>query len=180
MSILSCKNFEYSSESLTVYCNELAEKVVNSLKAKGKSVACAESCTGGMLAQFITAVSGASEVFQFGAVTYSERMKSQVLGIPPQLIEECGVVSPQVALSMAYGSKLYAGADIGVGITGIAGPSGGTDEMPVGTVWVSVASSDNDITENLKLYELGKFTREETRLIACAFALEGILDISER
>lgn len=180
MSILDNKNFEYTPDALTAYCNELACKAVSSLKAKGKSVACAESCTGGMLSQFLTSVSGASEVFQFGAVTYSERMKSQVLGIPPQLIEECGVVSSSVALAMAYGSSLYAAADVGVGITGIAGPTGGTEEQPVGTVWVSVASNDADITQDLKLYEIGNFSREQIRLIACAVALEGIFSISER
>ncbi len=153
----------------------MAEQVISALKASNKKIATAESCTGGLLAEMITSISGASEVYELGAVTYSERMKTQLLGIPPQLIEECGVVSREVALAMAYGSKLYSSADIGVGITGIAGPNGGTDEQPVGTVYVSVADGSNEMTENINADK--ELSREDIRLLACRDALLKILRI---
>ncbi len=156
-------------------CLELAGQVISSLKSSSKKLAVAESCTGGLLSELITSISGSSEVFELGAVVYSERMKSQLLGIPPQLIEECGVVSREVALAMAYGSKLYASATIGVGITGIAGPSGGTEEQPVGTVYVSAADSNNEITANICADS--SLSREEIRLLACKDALEKVLGL---
>lgn len=158
-------------------CEKLAIKAIGKLTEKGKKIACAESCTGGMLAQFITSVSGASDVFEFGAVTYSERIKSQTLGIPPQLINDCGVVSREVALAMAYSSKLLSSADIGIGVTGIAGPNGGTRQQPVGTVWVSVADSNREITFDIKAYEKGISSREHIREYACCKALEALLEI---
>lgn len=158
-------------------CEKLAGEAVAKLKKSGKKLACAESCTGGMLCELITSVPGASEVFEFGAVTYSERIKSQQLGIPPQLIDECGVVSREVALAMAYGAMLSSASNIGIGITGIAGPDGGTEERPVGTVWVSVASRDKDITLDIKAYNEEITSRREIREYACLKALEGLLEI---
>ncbi len=156
-------------------CLELAEQAVKKLKVSKKTVATAESCTGGMLGELITSISGASEVFEMGAITYSERIKTQLLGIPPQLIDECGVVSREVALAMAYGVKLYSHSDIGIGITGIAGPNGGTENQPVGTVYVSVADNDKEFTENIAADPT--LSREEIRLCACKFALEKLLEI---
>lgn len=163
--------------NLRYQCEHLAKEAIDKLKKSGKKIACAESCTGGMLCELITSVSGASEVFEFGAVTYSERIKSHQLGIPPQLIDECGVVSREVALAMAYGAMLSATSDIGIGITGIAGPNGGTNEQPVGTVWVSVANKDRDITLDIKAYDKGLTSRSEIREYACLKALEGLLEI---
>lgn len=165
------------SENLRCECERLAEQAVSKLRESNKRIACAESCTGGMLCELITSVSGASDVFEFGAVTYSERIKSQLLGIPPQLIDECGVVSREVALAMAYGAMLSSASNIGIGITGIAGPDGGTEEQPVGTVWVSVASRDKDITLDIKAYNEGISSRNEIREYACFKALEGLLEI---
>ena len=120
---------------------------------------------------------GASAVFELGAVTYSERMKSELLGIPGHLIEDCNVVSDTVAMAMAIGVRLLAGADIGIGITGIAGPDGGSAERPVGTVYVSINYNNQSFTENLRLYELGSLTREQCRLLTVAYAVKAALII---
>ena len=97
------------------------------------------SCTGGLLAQRITSVDGASEVFDFGAVTYAASAKRRILGVKPSAIKKYSVYSATVAAQMALGVQKQAKADFGVGITGIAGPGGGTEEKPVGTVYVAVS-----------------------------------------
>ena len=93
-----------------------------------------------------------------------------------ELIEDCGVVSETVALAMAQGVRLVSHADIGVGITGIAGPAGGSDTQPVGTVYVSVIYKEQSFTQNLRLYELGGLTRQQIRLIAVAHAIEAVYE----
>lgn len=111
------------------------------LTARGETLAVAESCTGGSIAARFTAMAGASAYFLLGAVTYSNESKINVLGVPAELIERHGAVSEQVARAMAEGVRRIAGADYGVATTGIAGPTGGTAEKPVGTVWIAVASA---------------------------------------
>jgi nicotinamide-nucleotide amidase len=108
-------------------------------------IATAESCTGGMLAARLTELDGASGYVCGGAVTYTNESKTKVLGVPAELIEAHGAVSPEVAEAMADGALEQYDADIGVGITGIAGPSGGTEEKPVGYVCVCVKSSDGSM-----------------------------------
>ncbi len=164
-----------NANNLREECLTLAASAVKALTDKNINIATAESCTGGLLGELITSISGASNIYEFGAVTYSERMKTQLLGIPPQLIDECGVVSHQVALAMAYGAKLYSGSHIGVGITGIAGPNGGTAAQPVGTVYVSVADSSKELTSNISADST--LTRDEIRLLACKDALEKVLEL---
>jgi nicotinamide-nucleotide amidase len=116
----------------------LAEVVGRQLQRLGKTLAVAESCTGGLLAKLITDVPGASRYFMRGWVTYSNEAKTDELGVPPELIEKHGAVSEPVAEAMARAARSRAGADYAIGITGIAGPDGGTDEKPVGLVYVSV------------------------------------------
>ena len=111
------------------------------LTERGETLAVAESCTGGSIAARFTAMAGASAYFLLGAVTYSNESKINVLGVPPELIERHGAVSEQVARAMAEGVRRITGADYGVATTGIAGPTGGTAEKPVGTVWMAVASA---------------------------------------
>jgi len=108
----------------------------------GRRIATAESCTGGLLAARLTELDGSSEYMCGGAVTYSNESKTKVLGVPTELIDEHGAVSPEVAEAMADGALERYDADLGVGITGIAGPSGGTDEKPVGYVCVCVKTAD--------------------------------------
>ena len=110
--------------------------VVKLLECRGLTIATAESCTGGLLSELITSVSGASAVFELGICTYSERIKTEFLGVPAATIRDFGVVSEQTALSMVRGLKQRSGADVCVSVTGVAGPSGGTAETPVGTVYI--------------------------------------------
>lgn len=166
-------------EDISTYIDKTASDVVKYLVEHGIKIAVAESCTGGILAGAITSIPGASEIFECGIVSYSERIKSQLLGLPMELIDDCGVVSETVALAMAQGVRLVSHADIGVGITGIAGPTGGSKEQPVGTVYVSVIYKEQSFTQNLRLYELGELSRRQIRLITCAYALEAICDAAK-
>ncbi len=118
---------------------ELPELVVGRLAARGERVALAESCTGGLVAELVTSVPGASAVLDLGVVTYANEAKERILGVPAALLAAHGAVSEPVARAMAEGARAAAGAAWGIGVTGIAGPSGGTPEKPVGTVHLALA-----------------------------------------
>lgn len=118
----------------------LEEVVGMYLVMKNASISIAESCTGGMLAERLTSVPGSSRYFMSGVITYSNESKMELAGIPPLLLEMQGAVSEEVARGLAEGIRQRAGTTIGVGVTGIAGPAGGSEEKPVGTVHVSVAT----------------------------------------
>ncbi|HSN14450.1 MAG TPA: competence/damage-inducible protein A [Anaeromyxobacteraceae bacterium] len=119
--------------------DELPGLVVAGLVARGERVALAESCTGGLLAELVTAVPGASAVFDLGVVAYANAMKERLLGVPGDVLVANGAVSEPVARALAEGARRVSGAHWGVGITGVAGPSGGTPEKPVGTVHLAIA-----------------------------------------
>ncbi len=121
----------------------LAAVLGDQLKSRGLTLAVAESCTGGLIASLITDVPGASTWFERGLVTYSNRSKIEMLGVPEEIVREHGAVSKETASAMAEGVRRISGASIGIGVTGIAGPSGGTDAKPVGTVHIAVATPDN-------------------------------------
>ena len=118
----------------------LEEVVVGLLASRGWKVATAESCTGGLIANRLTNVAGASAVFTHGFVTYSNQAKTEVLGVPSTTLEEHGAVSAEVVRAMAAGALRAAGAGIAVAVSGIAGPSGGSGDKPVGTAWIGVAT----------------------------------------
>ena len=120
---------------------------------KGMTFASAESCTGGNIAHVITLIPGSSEIFKGTAVTYATPMKTKVLGVPAETIENHGVVSQPVVEAMAKGVRNLMEADFGVATTGVAGPSGGTEENPVGTVWIGVASARGVVS---KRFNFGK------------------------
>lgn len=120
----------------------LAEAVIVKAGAAGAMVATAESCTGGLVAAALTDVPGASAVVDRGFVTYTNEAKAEMLGVPPELIAQHGAVSSAVAGAMAAGAIRNSNADIAVSITGVAGPSGGTVEKPVGLVWFGLAGAD--------------------------------------
>ncbi len=107
-----------------------------------KTIAVAESCTGGLLANRLTNVPGSSRYFMYGAVTYSNESKTALCGVPEELIRRHGAVSAEVAVAMAEGIRKYAGTDIGISVTGIAGPDGGTDEKPVGLVYIGLSAGE--------------------------------------
>lgn len=119
---------------------DLAEAVVARLRTDGATLAVAESCTGGLMAHRITSWAGVSDVFLGGVVTYADHAKVTLCGVSPEDLERHGAVSEAVARGMALGVAHALGAEYGVGITGVAGPTGGTEEKPVGTVWTAVAS----------------------------------------
>jgi nicotinamide-nucleotide amidase len=147
---------------------ELAALVVAQLAGRGQKVALAESCTGGLLASMLTAVPGASAVLDLGVVAYADRMKQAVLGVEAGLLAAHGAVSAPVARALAEGARRLAGATWGVGITGIAGPGGGTPEKPVGTVHLALAGPGG--TEAVaRLY---RFDRDRVRRAAAFEALD--------
>jgi len=117
---------------------QLAERLLRG----GERVCAAESCTGGLIAKTFTDLAGSSDWFDRGFVTYSNAAKSEMLGVPPSLIEDYGAVSEPVAVAMAGGALRHSEADYAVAVTGVAGPGGGSADKPVGTVWIAVASAD--------------------------------------
>ncbi len=118
----------------------LAARLVFTCRARSLTVATAESCTGGLVAAAITGIPGSSTIFGTGYVTYADAAKTSLLGVPSGLIASIGAVSEAVARRMAEGALRKAGADLAVAITGIAGPDGGSDAKPVGTVWFGLAN----------------------------------------
>ena len=119
-----------------------AARVIEALKQRGWCISTAESCTGGLIAGAITEVAGSSAVFDRGFVTYSNRAKTQMLGVQPATLEGFGAVSEEVAREMAEGARLRAGVDIAVAVTGIAGP-GGSDHKPEGRVCFGLSTAEN-------------------------------------
>jgi len=118
----------------------LAEKVGRLLRSKGLTVSVAESCTGGRLGDMLTDVPGSSDYFLGGVISYSNDAKVSLLGVDSKTLKVKGAVSEEVAIQMAAGARTKLGADIGIGITGIAGPAGGTPTKPVGLVYVALSS----------------------------------------
>ena len=117
----------------------IEQVLVHQLTQHNLQITTAESCTGGFIASRITDVSGASKVFSEGFITYSDQSKSRLLGVAPALLETHGAVSEEVAIAMADGALKAASADIAISVTGVAGPHGGTEQKPVGTVWIGIA-----------------------------------------
>lgn len=126
---------------------DVADQLLILCRAKGWTVSTAESCTGGMVAAALTEIAGSSDVMDRGFVTYTNEAKHQMVGVPMALFETVGAVSEEVARAMAEGARTHADVDLACGITGVAGPGGGSDEKPVGLVHIAAASSNNTIHE---------------------------------
>ena len=141
------------------------EKLVSLLREKGLRLAAAESCTGGWFAKSVVDVPGASAVFLGGVVSYTNEVKEKLLAVPRALIEAHTAVSSPVAAAMAEGVREAVSADIGISVTGLAGPTGGTPDIPVGRVFIGLARKGR-VTEVLTLTEGG--TREDIRRAATA------------
>ncbi|MGN1098390.1 MAG: competence/damage-inducible protein A [Clostridia bacterium] len=146
----------------------MVSTVVELLRQKGKTLATAESCTGGMIGRQITSVPGASQVYGFGFITYANEAKEKLLGVKRETLAAHGAVSPETAREMAEGARRVSGADIAVAVTGIAGPDGGTPEKPVGLVYVGISSESG--TRAVKLNLSGN--RERIRIRTCLHALD--------
>ena len=151
---------------------QLSEQVGLALKAQGATVTTAESCTGGWIAKALTDIAGSSAWFDRGFVTYSNAAKHELLGVSEATLEQYGAVSEQVVREMAQGVLHAAGADIGLSVSGIAGPDGGSTEKPVGTVWFGFAGRDGRIVTAKQQFS---GDREAVRLQAAVFAIQTAL-----
>lgn len=151
----------------------LEDTVVHTLQANGLTIATAESCTGGLIAQRLTNVSGASEVFGYGFVTYWEQAKARLVGVDPAVIAQYNVVSGPVAAQMALGAAKAAGAEIGISVTGVAGPTGGDAVRPVGTVYLGAARGDTVYVKKL-------FVSRPDRALIRARAAQAALELALR
>lgn len=150
----------------------LEEKAADLLKAKGFTVSTAESCTGGLLAGRIINVPGASDVINVGFITYANEAKMKYLGVSQKTLSDHGAVSEECARQMALGAALQMNADAGLATTGIAGPDGGTDEKPVGLVYIGCSIRGDVRVRRLNL----DGTREEIRQKAVEEALKFLCD----
>lgn len=158
--------------------SDTLETVVGQLLADNdKTLAVAESCTGGQLGMLITSVSGSSKYFLGGIVAYSNEVKIEQLGVDPKILEECGAVSEECAKGMAEGCRKRFGSDYALSITGIAGPGGGTAEKPVGTVWIGLSSIHETYAKKFSLGTLRESIRERAVYAALEMLRRNILDI---
>jgi nicotinamide-nucleotide amidase len=153
------------SEDLTRKVEDYAQALLR----RGRKVCTAESCTGGLIAKTFTDLAGSSDWFERGFVTYSNEAKSEMLAVPPSIIADYGAVSEPVAVAMASGALRHSHADYSIAVTGVAGPAGGSAEKPVGTVWIAVASSEQ---QRARLYRFDG-DREAVRM---ATLLQAVAD----
>ena len=149
------------------------KKVSEFLKQKNLTIATAESCTGGLIAHSLTNISGSSDYFKRGIVSYSNESKIELLDISEELLIKYGAVSIQVAQAMAEGVRIKSNVDIGISTTGIAGPTGGTNEKPVGLVYISISTSDETMVQKFQF--LGDRLQNKER--TCNAALQMLLNI---
>lgn len=160
---------------------ELANAVVSRLCDKNFHIATAESCTGGLVCAAITSISGSSNVLEYGIISYANRIKHKELGVSDENLTAYGAVSKQVAIEMAVGVMKKANADMGISTTGIAGPTGGTNEKPVGTVHIAVSCRDKIYHQKLELLDECGNNRDLIRATAVnrvlSLAIEALKDI---
>ncbi len=152
----------------------LSEALVGELLAAGKTVSTAESCTGGWIAKSLTDNSGSSGCFGYGLVSYSNGAKESLLGVNPATLEEQGAVSEAAVREMVEGALNLSGADFAAAVSGVAGPDGGSEEKPVGTVWFAWASRSKDKPDIDAEKRFLKGDRDQIRAQAVVIALQGI------
>lgn len=151
-----------------------AKRVIDSLINHQMSIITAESCTGGLIAGALTSVSGSSEVVYGGFITYANQAKIAMVGVPEAVLIDHGAVSEQTARAMAEGARVASDADIAVSVTGIAGPSGGSAEKPVGLVYIGCATARETYYQVERFGDLGRDGVREATIIA---ALKMVLDV---
>jgi nicotinamide-nucleotide amidase len=152
----------------------LSAALVGELLAAGKTVSTAESCTGGWIAKSLTDIAGSSGCFGYGVISYSNGAKESLLGVEPATLQEHGAVSEAVVKAMVDGALSLSGADIAVAVSGIAGPDGGTEEKPVGTVWFAWATRNKDGYDIDAEKRLLAGDREQIRAQTVIISLQGI------
>jgi len=148
-----------------------AKTIIDLATDKNLTIGTAESCTGGLIGAAITAIPGSSTPFKGGIIAYDNAIKTKLFGVSPSVLGKYGAVSEKTAERMAAGARERLGVDIAISVTGIAGPGGGTDDKPVGTVWIGVATKDGI---NAKLYEFGDIGRNKVRDMTCYEALKAL------
>lgn len=149
---------------------DIPKLLIEKLQYKGIKIATAESCTGGLISKLLTDKSGVSSVFDCGVCSYANEIKEKVLGVKGETLEAFGAVSPETAMEMAQGVKKLANAQIGISTTGIAGPTGGTAEKPVGTVYIGISTKDK--TEAFRgQFSAKNDSRDKNRQLSAHFAL---------
>lgn len=153
-----------------------AQAVLAACRARGWTIATAESCTGGLVAGALTAIPGSSDVVDRGFVTYSNAAKMAVLGVPAETLEQFGAVSAQTAEAMARGARAAAGTSLAVSITGVAGPGGGSEAKPVGLVHFGCARADGTVL--LREERFGPLGRDEIRARSVAVALDMLAEMA--
>ena len=156
---------------------DTAKELATLLETAGWKVALAESCTGGLVCATLTELAGSSNWFERGYITYSNQAKTECLGVPAKLIESHGAVSEPVARAMAEGAQRNAKVKAAISITGIAGPSGGSSEKPVGTVCFAWAIQGEEVITTTCKTKLFSGDRQAVRQQATAFALEELLTL---
>lgn len=154
--------------------SSLLDKLTYELRRTKMMIATAESCTGGMIASYLTDLPGSSQWFERGFVSYSNLAKQEMLNVEKTLIIQQGAVSEAVAKAMALGALQHSSAAISLAVTGIAGPDGGTPNKPVGTVWLAFATKD---LVRSQLCQFGSLSRQEIRLLTCREAFLGALSL---
>lgn len=147
----------------------LAETTLTILRNRGRQCVTAESCTGGLIVSLLTSIPGSSDVVERGFVTYSNEAKTELLGVPADIIAQYGAVSAACAEAMAKGALAHSRADVAVSVTGVAGPGGGSAQKPVGLVYLGVATRDGATVVELRL---GPQSRDAIRELSLRKALE--------
>ena len=166
-----------NDKSVTKTIDTTAESVVKYMLQSGRTLCTAESCTGGMVSEMITSVPGASKMFLGGVCSYTEQIKQKLLGVKKQTLDEFTVYSEQTASEMSKGALELFGADVAVGITGIAGP-GSENGKPAGTVYVSVRDARSEIVREICIYKLcADPDRATVRRMSAQTALEMVLEL---
>jgi len=155
---------------------QLLNKASDELKNQNLTIATAESCTGGLLAHTLTNISGSSEYFERGIISYSNKSKMELLGVPEKTLKEYGAVSEQTAKAMAIGIKERSNVDVGISTTGIAGPTGGTKEKPVGLVYIGIAISKKVEVKRFVFSGDRLQNKENTCIAALELLLENIIN----
>lgn len=164
-----------SKDASDTALRSLAEQVGEAARKHHHRLVAAESCTGGWIAKTLTDVPGSSGWFECGMAAYSYEAKQAMLGVQPSTLEEHGAVSRETAIEMVSGALVHSGASLAVAVTGIAGPGGGTDDKPVGTVWIAWKRRGGYPTALVFHFE---GDRESVRRQTVAAALHGLLDLA--
>ena len=157
------------SKNLLAEIFALSAQLIKTARAQNVTLATAESCTGGLIGAAITATAGSSSIFHGGIIAYHNDVKINLLGVDPNSLDTDGAVSETIAVQMARGCRERLGVDIAVSVTGVAGPDGGSEDKPVGTVWIGLATQNGTTA---KLHNFPDMSRNKVRDYTCLAALK--------